>query len=164
MESHYWSIGKNIDLIIEQATAKEQWDYVGVAKAIRAWSWQSTTDVNGEMILTEAFKPNTYVFNYDTQDKIYEEVVRLSEDALKDLNRTDGNVSTLGLGRGDLVYKGDRTKWIKFVYANLARNAHHLSNKASYNPDKVIEYVDKSFASNADNFSVPPCRNKFSRW
>lgn len=153
--SHYWSIGKNIDLIIEQATAKEQWDYVGVAKAIRAWSWQSTTDVNGEMILTEAFKPNTYVFNYDTQDKIYEEVVRLSEDALKDLNRTDGNVSTLGLGRGDLVYKGDRTKWIKFVYANLARNAHHLSNKASYNPDKVIEYVDKSFASNADNFSVP---------
>jgi hypothetical protein len=141
--------------MIERSTAKQEWDYVGVAKAIRAWSWQSSTDVYGDMILTEAFKPNTYVFNYDTQDKIYDEVIRLSLDAIKDLERSDGNVSTLGLSRGDLVYKGDRTKWIKFVYANLARNAHHLSNKSSYNPDKVIEYVDKAFASNADNFNVP---------
>lgn len=153
--SHYWSIGKNIDLMIEQSTAKEQWDYVGVAKAIRAWSWQSSTDVYGEMILTQAWEPNRFVFDYDTQDKIYAEVVRLSEEALKDLARTDGNVNTASLGRGDLVYKGDRTKWIKFVYANLARNVHHLSNKSTYNPDKVIEYVDKSFSSNADNFNVP---------
>jgi hypothetical protein len=41
------------------------------------------------------------------------------------------------------------------VYGVLARNAHHLSNKGSYNPDKVIEYVDKSLASNADNFNIP---------
>jgi hypothetical protein len=153
--SHYWSIGKNIDLMIERSTAKEQWDYVGVAKAIRAWSWQSSTDVYGEMILTQAWEPNRYVFDYDTQDKIYEEVVRLSKEALTDLARTDGNVNTASLGRGDLVYKGDRAKWIKFIYANLARNVHHLSNKSTYNPDKVIEYVDKSFTSNADNFNVP---------
>ncbi len=152
---HYWAIGKNIDLIIEQATAKEQWDYVGVAKAIRAWSWQSSTDVYGEMILKEAWEPNRYIFDFDSQDLIYAEVERLCMEALSDLNRTDGGVNQASLGRGDLVYKGDREKWIKFVYAVLARNAHHLSNKAGYNPDKVIEYVDKSFASNADNFNVP---------
>ncbi|MCB0609734.1 MAG: SusD/RagB family nutrient-binding outer membrane lipoprotein [Lewinellaceae bacterium] len=153
--SHYWSIGKNIDLIIEQAEAKEQWDYVGVAKAIRAWSWQSTTDVNGEMILTEAWEPNRYVFDYDSQEAVYAEVVRLCEDALKDLARTDGGVSQAGLARGDLVYAGDRAKWTKFVYAVLARNAHHLSNKSNYDPNKVIEYCDKSLASNADNFDIP---------
>ena len=153
--SHYWSIGKNVDLIVEQSTAAEQWDYVGVAKAIRAWSWQSSTDVYGDMILSQAWEPNRYVFDYDTQDKIYEEVRVLSEEALTFLNRTDGNGTAAGLARGDLVYKGDREKWIKFVYANLARNAHHISNKASYNPDKVIEYIDKAFTSNADNFSVP---------
>ena len=41
--SHYWSIGENIDLIITDATAKQKWDYSGVAKAIRAWSWQQST-------------------------------------------------------------------------------------------------------------------------
>lgn len=153
--SHYWSIGKNIDLIIEQATAKEQWDYVGVALAIRAWSWQTTTDYHGEMILSQAWEPNRYVFDYDSQEDIYKEVERLCTEALDYLNRTDGAVSVASLGRGDLVYKGDRAKWIKFVYSILAHNAHHLSNKSSYSPDKVIEYCDKSLASNTDNFNVP---------
>lgn len=153
--SHYWSIGKNIDLIIEQAAPKEQWDYIGVAKAIRAWSWQSTTDVNGEMILTQAWEPNRYVFDFDPQEDVYAEVDRLCKEAIADLAKSDGGVSQAGLARGDLIYAGDRAKWTKFVYSVLARNAHHITNKASYNPDKVIEYCDLSLASNADNFNVP---------
>lgn len=152
---HYWAIGKNIDLIIEQSTARQQWDYVGVAKAIRAWSWQSSTDVYGEMILDQAWEPNRYIFDFQAQELVYDEVDRLSREALTDLARTDGAVSEVGLGRGDLVYNGNREKWIKFVNANLARNAHHISNKSTYNPDKVIQYVDNSFTSNADNFAVP---------
>jgi len=152
---HYWAIGKNIDLIVDASTLQEKWDYVGVAKAIRAWSWQSSTDVYGEMILKQAWEPNRYVFDFDAQDLIYEEVKRLSDEALADLARTDGKSSEASLGRGDLVYKGKTAQWVKFVYANLARNAHHISNKSTYNPDKVIEYVDKSFASNADNFAIP---------
>ena len=152
---HYWAIGKNIDLIIEQATAAEQWDYVGVAKAIRAWSWQTSTDVYGEMILKQAWEPNRYIFDFDSQEDVYAEVRRLCEEALVDLARTDGKVSVVSLAQGDLVYKGDRAKWTKFVNAVLARNAHHISNKASYNPDKVIEYVDKSFGSTAEGFHVP---------
>lgn len=153
--SHYWSIGKNIDLIIEDATAKEQWDYVGVAYAIRAWSWQTLTDYHGDAILKQAWEPNRYVFDYDSQQDIYAEVIRLCGLALDNLNKTGAGVDEASLGRGDLVYKGKRDKWIKFVYSILARNAHHLSNKSTYAPDKVIEYVDKSLASNADNFAVP---------
>ncbi|MFN8354764.1 MAG: SusD/RagB family nutrient-binding outer membrane lipoprotein [Spirosomataceae bacterium] len=153
--SHYWSIGLNIDLMIADAAPKEKWDYVGVAKAIRAWSWQSTTDYHGEMILKQAWEPNRYVFDFDSQEDVYAEVVRLCNDALKDLDRSDGAVSVASLKRGDNVYAGDRTKWTKFVYSVLARNALHLSNKATFNADKVIEYVDKSLASNADNFLVP---------
>jgi len=154
--SHYWTIGKNVDLIIEDAMAKQQWDYMGVAKAIRAWGWQSTTDANGEMILKQAWEPNRYVFDYDSQEDVYKEVVRLSNEALADLAKTDGAVSAASLGRGDIVYKGDRTKWIKFVNAILARNANHISNKkGSYNPDAVIKFVDASFSSNADNFDIP---------
>lgn len=154
--SHYWSIGKNVDLIIESATRQQQWDYVGVAKAIRAWGWQTTTDFNGDLIVKQAWEPNRYVFDFDSQEEAYKETVRLCNEALQDLARTDGTVSVASLGRGDLVYKGDRTKWIKFVNAILARNAHHISNKkGSYNPDAVIKFVDASFSSNADNFNVP---------
>ena len=151
--THYWSIGENIDLIVADAIAKEKWDYVGVAKAIRAWSWQSTTDWHGEMILKQAWEPNRYVFDYDTQEEVYAEVVRLSNEALDNLNKTGGGIGSLI--RGDKVYNGSVDKWKKFVYANLARNANHLSNKSTYVPDKVIEYCDKAMASNADNFLAP---------
>ncbi len=153
--SHYWSIGKNVDVIVEDAISKAQWDYVGAAYAIRAWSWQTLTDYHGEAILKEAWEPNRYVFDYDTQEEIYAEAVRVANLALENLNKTDGNVDEASLGRGDLVYKGKRDKWIKFVNGVLARNANHLSNKASYDPTKVIDFVNKSFTSNADNFAVP---------
>lgn len=153
---HYFALGKNLDLIIQDGTDKQKWDYVGVALAIKAWSWQTTTDYHGEMILKQIFEPNRYVFDFDGQDEIYAEVQKECTEALKALNRTDGNSSTASLLRGDgfTSYKGDKSKWIKFVYSILARNAHHISNKSSYNADKVIEYVDKSLASNADNLNV----------
>lgn len=149
---HYWAIGKNIDLIIADAEANNKNWYIGVAYAIRAWSWQTSTDVYGEMILSQAWEPNRYVFDYDTQDKIYAEVVRLCNLALDYLNMDDASNT---LVKGDLVYAGNRDKWKKFVYAILARNAHHLSNKSSYDPDEVIGFVDLAMADNSDNFNVP---------
>ncbi len=149
--SHYWSIGINLDLIIAEGNANNSPDLSGAAKAIRAWSWQSSTDVYGEMILKQAWEPNRYTFDFDGQDAVYAEVVRLSNEALADLDKPNNG----RLKPGDLVYSGDVSKWKKFIYGNLARNANHLSNKATYNPDLVISYCDKAMASNADNFNVP---------
>ena len=150
--SHYYSIGLNIDLILNDAATTNSLDLTGVAKAIRAWSWQSSTDVYGEMILTQAWEPNRYVFDFDSQEKVYAEVVRLSNEALADL----GKATSVRLVKSDLVYKGDLNRWKKFIYGNLARNANHLSAKSSlYKPDDVIKYCDLAMASNADNFAVP---------
>ena len=157
--SHYYAIGLNIDLMIADAEAKEQWNYAGVARAIRAWSWQTSTDHHGDMIFKQAWEPGRFIFDFDSQDLIYEEVKRLSNEALELLNR-QGEASTPAiLARGDLVYAGDAAKWTKFVYGVLARNANHISNKSTYDPRKVIEYVDKALASNSDNFLVPHAGN-----
>lgn len=148
--SHYWSIGKNVDLVIADGLESSSYDLVGAAKAIRAWSWQSSTDVYNEMILTQAWEPNRYVFDFDTQDKIYAEVVRLSNEALADLDKGGAKLKV-----GDIVYGGDVAKWKKFINGNLARNANHLSNKSTYKPDDVIKYCDLALTANADNFKVP---------
>ncbi len=149
--SHYWSIGLNIDLLLADAATTNSLDLSGAAKAIRAWSWQSSTDVYGEMILTQAWEPNRYVFDFDTQDKIYAEVVRLSNEALGELDKA----TSVRLIKADLTYKGDLAKWKKFINGNLARNANHISAKAAYKPDDVIKYCDLALSSNADNFAVP---------
>ncbi len=154
--AHYFGIGRNIDLIIADGEQTGQYNYVGVAKAIRAWSWQASTDLYGPMILKQAFKENQFVFDYDSQEEVYAEVLKLSNEAIEALQRTDGTGTPAKLALGDLVYKGDSQKWIKFTYGLMARNLNHLSRKPDrYQPDLIIEYCDKSLASNADNFNIP---------
>ena len=153
--THYWRIGRNIDLMIEDGQKSQRYDLVGIAKAIRAWSWQSSTDLYGEMILKQAWDSERYQFDFDPQPDVYGEVVRLCNESLTELARADGRPATAASRAGDAVYKGDVTKWTKFTYAVLARNMLHQSNKATFNADKVIEFCDKSLAGNADNFLAP---------
>ena len=152
--SHYFGDGKNLFLIIDDANATNRPTYAGISKAIFAWSLQSTTDWHGDMIVKQAFEFGRYAFDFDGQEVAYAEAVKYANDAIADLAKDD--VSSPGtLARADPVYVGDRAKWTRFAYGVLARNANHISNKATYSPDKVIEFVDKALSSNADNFLAP---------
>jgi len=153
--TNYFGLGANLNLIIEDSQAKQEYNYIGMAQALKAWGWQITTDYHGDIILKEAYDLNRYVYDYDSQQDVYAEVVRLANESIANFTRTDGNGTVVKFGPADLVYQGDNAKWIKFNYGILARNANNLINKASYNPAKVIEYVDKSLSGNGDNFIVP---------
>jgi hypothetical protein len=146
--------GTAINLIIKKGVIEERWDYVGVAHALRAWGLLNTTDFFGEMPFKQAWEPQRVYFDYDNQDYVYEAVDSLCRVAIQYLLRSDGKVNQSYLSRGDQVYQGDRSKWLRFTYGVLARNYHHLSNKSNYNADSVISFVDRSFLSNVDNFNV----------
>lgn len=148
----YWTFGQNLVDMIDKAEAEERWDLLGVGYLLKAWGWQSITDLHGEIIVKEAINPSKYVFNYDSQEYAYEEIQRLLNLAITNLKRTDGAVNATFLGKTDLIYKGDRAKWLKFAYGLLALNLNHYSNKSAlYKPDDIIAAVDQSFTSNSDD-------------
>ncbi|MDB5206390.1 MAG: hypothetical protein JWR72_1465 [Flavisolibacter sp.] len=151
----YYALGNNLNYIIENGQKKSQNDYVGVALALKAWSFQHTTDYNGDIPFYDAFKPNTFVFKYDAQEQVYKGVDSLCRTALTYLDRAMNEPALNTLAKGDYVYNGDVSKWKKFVYGILARNWHHLSNKSTYNADSVISYCDKAMATVNDDFVVP---------
>ena len=146
--------GTAVNSIIKQGIIEEQWDYVGAAQAIRAWGLQNATDIFSDMPYYEAWELNRVYFKYDNQKSLYKVVDSLCRVALSYLNRSDGKVSAPIMARGDLVYAGDKAKWIKFVYGILARNWHHQTNKPEYNADSVISFVNKSMTANSDNFNI----------
>jgi hypothetical protein len=150
----YAQPGASINLVIKKGIIEQKWDYVGAAIALRAWGLQQTTDYFGPMPYYQAWDDSRTSYAYDPQETIYKVIDSLCHVSISYLNRTDGAVSQQGMSRGDQVYKGDRSKWIKFVYGLLARNWNRRTNKADYNADSVIYYVDKSFTSNADNFYI----------
>ncbi|MCC7055279.1 MAG: RagB/SusD family nutrient uptake outer membrane protein [Gemmatimonadaceae bacterium] len=147
----YWSLGQNLVDMNTKAEAEQRWDLLGVGQVLKAWGWQVTTDLHGEIIVKEAIDQSKFVFNYDTQEFAYQEIQRLLGEAIKNLQRADGAVDQAYLARTDKIYNGDRAKWLKLAYGMLALNLNHYSNKASYNPDSVIKLVDLAFASNADD-------------
>ena len=147
----YWSLGQNLVDMNAKAKAEQRWDLLGVGQVLKAWGWQAVTDTHGEVIIKEANDPTLTTFRYDSQEYAYFEVDSLLKEAITNLQRADGAVDAGYLGRGDKIYNGDRTKWLKFAYGLLAINHNHFSNKSSYNPADVIALVDKSFTGNTDD-------------
>jgi hypothetical protein len=147
----YWTFGQNLIDMNAKATAEQRWDLLGVGLVLKAWGWQVLTDLHGEIIVKEAIDQSKFSFSYDTQEYAYEEVRRLLDSAIVLLNKTDGAVDQTYLARGDKMYGGDRTKWLKFAHGLKAINLNHYSNKSTYAPASVIAEVDLSFASNADD-------------
>ena len=149
---HYYGQGQNLNRIIEWGTEQKKWDYVGVAYAIRAWSWLSLTDMYGEAILKQAFNTSILVFNYDSQQEIYAEVKRDYKLAMENLNKTGDGVSQSNLALGDqYFYNGDVNKWKKFANSVMARLYNRTTNKADYKADSVIFYANLGINDNADN-------------
>jgi hypothetical protein len=147
----YWSFGQNLIDMMEIARREQRWDVLGVGYVLKAWGWQQLANTHGEIIIREAIDQTKFTFSYDSQEFAYQEVRVLLDSAIIMLQRTDGAVDAAYLARGDKIYNGDRTRWLKFAHGLLAINLSHYSNKASYNPAAIIDAVNKSFTSNADD-------------
>ena len=152
--SAYFGIGLNLVRMQEKSVVEERHDITGIAKVIQAWSWQVATDYHSELIAFDQVFTQRMSFDYVAQDKVYAEVLRLINEGVTDLARTDGFVSASYTAVGDKMYNGDRAKWTKFAWGVVARNLNNQINKSTYNPTAVIAACDKSLASNADNALV----------
>jgi hypothetical protein len=151
----YWKMGINLSEMISISENEQRWDLAGIGYVLRAWGWQMLTDMHGPIILKEAFQPGLYAFNYDNENLVYEEVIKLCNKAIENLNRGDGSTSSVFAGKGDQIFAGDRVKWKRFAYGLKALSMSHLSNKtALYNPDGIISAVDSSLTGNNDNVYV----------
>lgn len=157
---NYADLGLNIEEMIKDGIENKKYEYAGIGYAIKAWSFQMTTDMYGEIILDEAFTdPNKLTFRYQYQRDVYERVREWSSLAIKYLNMKSpvDYSGALSGGSGDYMYRGDLNKWKKFVYGNLALQYGHLINKpnfASTYADSVIKYTDLSFVNTSEDATV----------
>lgn len=150
--NHYWIIGSDVNQMVAQAKKAGFGGYEGIGNVVKTWSWQVVTDGYGEVAFKQAWDNTRTKFDYDAQKDIYDGINALADQAITQLDGS-GKVDPK-LASWDLMYGGDLSKWKKFAYAVKARLEIHKINKTSFNADKVIDLVNKSFASNADNASV----------
>jgi Tfp pilus assembly protein PilX len=155
----YADLGLNLENMINDAVANQKYEYAGIGYAVKAWAYQMTTDMHGPIILDEAFDPTRLRFPYRDQPEVYAKVREWGNTAIKYLNMTSpvSQAATLAGPSGDYMYKGNKEKWKKFVYALFALQYSHLINKPEFPSqyaDSVIKYVDLSFVNESESATV----------
>lgn len=144
----------NLKLIIAKCSTgneKDNFTTLGIAQVLYAYNLALLTDMYGDVPFTEAFQPGViFQPKLDKQEDLYGIVFATLEDAIVNLGKTSNYPV---LGNQDLIYGGDKTKWIKAANGLLARYTLRLSFK---NPDyaKVLDYVSKSFTSKDGEFKM----------
>ncbi len=153
----YFLQGMNLENMINQSVAAEEWTLAGIGLAMKAFSWDLMTKVHGELPMKDAYVPELLTHNYDYQDEIYAQVRAWAYEAIDMLERADNTTYGARISDNDFIYEGDKSKWIKFAYAVIVRNLASLSNKTDFNSAYAQELIDaagKSFQSPADDATV----------
>lgn len=161
----YIDAGKNLEEIITKSQAQQNNTLLGVAYAIKAWGYQMATDSHGPIILNDALK-DQLTFTYQDQPEVYAKVREWCYLALAKLNTPDVLVNPTLLRNNDYLFGSTipatntltvyRERWKKFVYAILATQYSHLTNKPEFTTkyaDSVVKFVDLSFGATTLNSS-----------
>jgi len=154
----YWLQGMNLENMINQSVAAENWTLAGIGYAIKAYSWDQLTKYHGEVIMKEAYDASRLSFDYDYQYDVYPQVRKWAYQAIKYLQMQDNTVYGTTISANDYIYGGDKAKWIKFAYGVLTRNFISLSCKSDFvtstYADSVIYCAGLSFQSTSDDATV----------
>ncbi len=151
--SHYFTLGQNTKNMIREGLAVNKPEYAGAGYALFALSWLQLTDYHGEVILKQSFDPSRLVFNYDKQEEVYALALAQCDSALTFFNQVNSPSADF-VTADNFFFKGDITKWKKFVNGTKAKILHRYSLKKNYKADEVIKAVDAALANNADNAMV----------
>jgi hypothetical protein len=146
---------RNARIAIDQCSegGREEGNLVtrGIAEVLAAYNSAIITDMFGDAPWSEAAlvdengSPKYMNPKIDRQEDIYKGIVAYLDAAIADLQGSDIS----GIGSYDLLYGGDKAKWLKLAYGLKARYALHLLNRTGGTAelDKILDYASRSFAS-----------------
>jgi hypothetical protein len=149
----YWLQGMNIEHIINDGRAREEFTLAGIGLAIKAYSWHLLASLHGDLPVKDAFVPGLLAHNYDDQEYAFAQVRSWARQAIVELDKQDKNVYST-LSTNDIIYGGNVSRWKKFAYAVLARNYIAMSMKDAKYLDSAIACVDLSFTNSADDATL----------
>ncbi|MDB5268735.1 MAG: hypothetical protein JWP58_1775 [Hymenobacter sp.] len=156
----YFQAGGNIPTLQKAAEAEGSVYYIGAGKIMQAMILAHATDMLGDIPYSEAYQGGAnFTPKYDSQQQIYATINKLCDEGAVEMSKPASAqvrpfYSTAPSESGDILYKGDAAKWVRLAYALKARQAQHLTKKASYDPNAVLALCDKAFQSTADDAQI----------
>ncbi|KOP39799.1 SusD/RagB family nutrient-binding outer membrane lipoprotein [Flavobacterium sp. WLB] len=160
----YATLITDLNTILNFPADQANSNYKGIALTLRSWTFLLLTDAYGSIPYKEAGQKVTPA--YDTQKDVYTGLLADLKQAQTLLNTANGTVT------GDLVYKGDITKWKKLVNSLRLRIALRISDREpALAKQTAIDATSDAagvLSSNSDTFKFTytssPQQNPASAW
>lgn len=128
--------------------------YKGMAEVVMTLNVGETTDMWGDIPFSQAFQGTETGENlqpkFDAQKDVLTSMQALLDDAIANFAKPAASNALLPTA-DDYIYNGNVQKWTKLAYTLKARYYSRLSKKPGFDPNTLISYLNKGFASNADN-------------
>ena len=156
----YATILNDAENIIVDATASNSPHYSGVAKILKAYTYQIAVDTWGSIPYSDTQKLAANVKpKYDSDESIYSDLITLLDQGIAEVNAPTSAISP---GTNSTIYPGafstTKNNWIKFANTLKLRIFLHYSEKnpgfAKSNIDALVNSSASFLANNSDNFQM----------
>ena len=156
----YETILNDAENIIVDATASNSPHYSGVAKILKAYTYQTIVDTWGRVPYSETQKLAANVKpKFDSDEVIYTELIKLLDEGIAEVNAPTSAISP---GTNSTIYPGafsaSRNNWIRFANTLKLRIFLHYSEKdpafAKSRIDALVASGVPLMTANSDSFQM----------
>ena len=144
----FYAQGGLVDIRGVQSKVEEDKLYLGIAQTWEALSMDMTSDVWGDIPFSEAVS-EAITPKLDKQVDVHNALL-----ALVDEGMTNMNAGGLGPGEVDLVYGGDKAKWLQAAHTLKARMYMHLGETDASAYAKALTETSSGISSAANDFTT----------
>jgi hypothetical protein len=133
---------KDLDGMIETATERESWHYLGVAQTLKAYTFSMIVDLWGTAAYFEFGQGTENPFPaFDDGAEVYTDLFSLLDEATANLEKTSVEGIT---GASDLIYAGDETKWLEFANSLKLKLYNQARLTSLYDDTKVAALINSA--------------------
>lgn len=159
---NYAGAGWNLNFVREFTRENDMAPENAVANIWRVQQYQLLTDVWGPIPYSEVGNGEKTV-PYDSQESIYKDFLNRLENAVETL---ENNRSARPFGDGDLLYRGNVNKWIKYANSLQLRVAMRMSDvEPGLAKQEAEEAVNRGvIESNEDNATLHTTPNNVNHY
>lgn len=118
----------NIFLFEKNAQRHDQPYYVGIAKVLKALHWSRAVDISNNIPYGDVGKVEIRKPRYDDGKVIYEDLMR-ELDAAIGLIKGASQDKALRIGIADIMFKGNKVMWVKFINTLKLRLLMHQAGR-----------------------------------
>lgn len=150
----YPGVLNDLQTIINKAKEQNAPHFVGVAQVQQAYLFSILVDMFGNVPYTDALKGNAVLSpKFDAAATIYQDLFRLLDEAKTNLNATASSISPNSTS--DLVYSGDRPKWVKLANSIKLKLYNQIRLKQNVtNEINAIIAENNLISADADDFQL----------